>query len=127
MVISFISIITISLIDKKNKKEEMFHKLVKKSHLGRTSLFFLDIDNPKPDEIKKWMEVNNLTIISASYRLGISKRQFSRFLSGDTNAKKVHSLAMQMIWLILENKKMEQNNLEKKENSKKRKIRIPIK
>ncbi len=90
-------------------------------------MFFLDIDNPKPDEIKKWMEVNNLTIISASYRLGISKRQFSRFLSGDTNAKKVHSLAMQMIWLILENKKMEQNNLEKKENSKKRKIRIPIK
>ena len=36
MVISFISIITISLIDKKNKNEEMFHKLVKKSHLGRT-------------------------------------------------------------------------------------------
>ena len=36
MIISFTSIITISLIDKKNKNEEMFRKLVKKSHLGRT-------------------------------------------------------------------------------------------
>ena len=71
-------------------------------------MFFLDLDNPKPDEIKKWMEVNNLTIISASNKLGISKRQFSRFLSGDTNAKKVHSLAMQMLWLIIENNKIEQ-------------------
>ena len=90
-------------------------------------MFFLDIDKPKPDEIKKWMEINNLTIISASYRLGISKRQFSRFLSGDTNAKKVHSLAMQMLWLIIENKKIEQKNLQKNNNSKEGKIRIPIK
>tara|TARA_Y100000287_G_C13974821_1_gene235191 strand:- start:36 stop:308 length:273 start_codon:yes stop_codon:yes gene_type:complete len=90
-------------------------------------LFFLDLDNPKPDEIKKWMEVNNLTIISASNKLGISKRQFSRFLSGDTNAKKVHSLAMQMLWLIIENKKIEQKNLQKNNNSKKGRIRIPIK
>ena len=90
-------------------------------------MFFLDLDNPKPDEIKKWMEVNNLTIISASNKLGISKRQFSRFLSGDTNAKKVHSLAMQMLWLIIENKKIEQKNLQKNNNSKKRRIRIPIK
>ena len=36
MLISFIAIIAISLIDKKNKNEEKFHKLVKKSHLGRT-------------------------------------------------------------------------------------------
>ncbi len=90
-------------------------------------MFFLDLDNPKPDEIKKWMEVNNLTIISASNKLGISKRQFSRFLSGDTNAKKVHSLAMQMLWLIIENKKIEQKNLQKNNNSKKGRIRIPIK
>ena len=90
-------------------------------------MFFLDLDNPKPDEIKKWMEVNNLTIISASNKLGISKRQFSRFLSGDTNAKKVHSLAMQMLWLIIENKKIEQKNLQKNNNSKEGKIRIPIK
>ena len=83
-------------------------------------MFFLDLDNPKPDEIKKWMEVNNLTIISASNKLGISKRQFSRFLSGDTNAKKVHSLAMQMLWLIIENKKIEQKNLQKKTTLKKK-------
>jgi hypothetical protein len=90
-------------------------------------LFFLDLDNPKPDEIKKWMEINNLTIISASNKLGISKRQFSRFLSGDTNAKKVHSLAMQMLWLIIENNKIEEKNLQKDNNSKKERIRIPIK
>ena len=90
-------------------------------------MFFLDLDNPKPDEIKKWMEVNNLTIISASNKLGISKRQFSRFLSGDTNAKKVHSLAMQMLWLIIENNKIEEKNLQKNNNSKKERIRIPIK
>ena len=90
-------------------------------------MFFLDLDNPKPDEIKKWMEVNNLTIISASNKLGISKRQFSRFLSGDTNAKKVHSLAMQMLWLIIENSKIEEKNLQKNNNSKKERIRIPIK
>ncbi len=90
-------------------------------------MFFLDLDNPKPDEIKKWMEINNLTIISASNKLGISKRQFSRFLSGDTNAKKVHSLAMQMLWLIIENNKIEEKNLQKNNNSKKERIRIPIK
>lgn len=90
-------------------------------------MFFLDLDNPKPDEIKKWMEINNLTIISASNKLGISKRQFSRFLSGDTNAKKVHSLAMQMLWLIIENNKIEEKNLQKDNNSKKERIRIPIK
>ena len=92
-------------------------------------MFFLDIDKPKPDEIKKWMEINNLTIISASYRLGISKRQFSRFLSGETSAKRIHTLAMQMIWLINENKKMDRHESydEKKNQQKVKKISIPIK
>ena len=45
-------------------------------------------------------EKNDFTIDSGSSALGISKRQFARFLSGETNAKRVHSLAMQMIWLI---------------------------
>ena len=50
-------------------------------------------------------EKNDFTIDSGSSALGISKRQFARFLSGETNAKRVHSLAMQMVWLINENKK----------------------
>ena len=51
------------------------------------------------------MKKNDFTIDSGSSALGISKRQFARFLSGETNAKRVHSLAMQMVWLINENKK----------------------
>jgi transcriptional regulator with XRE-family HTH domain len=90
-------------------------------------LFFFDLDNPKPHEIKGWMKNNNLTIETASKSLGVSKRQFSRFLSGETSAKKVHTLAMQMIWLINENKKIdeESKNNHKKNNSKR--ISIPIK
>ena len=60
----------------------------------------------------------------------ISKRQFSRFLSGETNAKRVHTLAMQMVWLIKENKKelqKEYNSLEKPNNKKTKKISIQIK
>ena len=68
-------------------------------------MLFFDIDNPSPDEIKIWMKKNDFTIDSGSSALGISKRQFARFLSGETNAKRVHSLAMQMVWLINENKK----------------------
>ena len=51
------------------------------------------------------MEKNNFTLFSASQKIGVSKRQFSRFLSGETSAKRVHALAMQMVWLIQENKK----------------------
>ena len=87
-------------------------------------MFFFDLDNPKPQEIKDWMKNNNLTIETASKSLGVSKRQFSRFLSGETNAKKVHTLAMQMIWILNENKKEIINN-NVKNNSKK--IQIPIK
>lgn len=92
-------------------------------------MFFFDLDKPNPDEIKNWMKINNLTIISASRKLGISKRQFSRFLSGETSAKRIHTLAMQMIWLINENKKMErhENGGEKKNQQKVKKISIPIK
>ena len=90
-------------------------------------MFFFDLDNPKPQEIKDWMKNNELTIETASRSLGVSKRQFSRFLSGETNAKKVHTLAMQMVWLINENKKIdeESKNNHKKKNVKR--ISIPIK
>ena len=87
-------------------------------------MFFFDIDNPKPSEIKEWMKINNLNIEKSSEILGLSKRQFSRFLSGETNAKRVHSLAMQMVWLISENKREFDNKLVKK---KAKKISIPIK
>ena len=87
-------------------------------------MFFFDIDNPKPEEIKKWMKINNLNIEKASEILGLSKRQFSRFLSGETYAKRVHSLAMKMVWLISENKREFDNKLVKK---KAKKISIPIK
>ena len=51
------------------------------------------------------MRLNNLNIGNASDALGISKRQFSRILSGESKAKRLHALAMQMVWLINENKK----------------------
>ena len=75
-------------------------------------------------EIKKWMKINNLNIEKSSEILGLSKRQFSRFLSGETNAKRVHSLAMQMVWLINENNREFDNKLIKKKT---KKITIPIK
>ncbi len=87
-------------------------------------MFFFDIDNPNPDEIKKWMKVNNFNIDKSSEILGLSKRQFSRFLSGETKAKRVHSLAMQMVWLINENKREFDKKIVKKEV---KKISIPIK
>ena len=66
---------------------------------------FDNINNPEPDEIKIWLNEVKLTINQASIALGISKRQFSRFLSGDTKAKKLHALAMQMVWLVEEKNK----------------------
>ena len=66
---------------------------------------FDNINNPEPDEIKIWLNEVKFTINQASIALGISKRQFSRFLSGDTKAKKVHALAMQMVWLVEEKNK----------------------
>ena len=87
-------------------------------------MFFFDIDNPNPEEIKKWMKVNNLNIEKSSEILGLSKRQFSRFLSGETKAKRVHSLAMQMVWLINENKREFDKKIVKKEV---KEISIPIK
>tara|TARA_X000001036_G_scaffold188401_1_gene177596 strand:+ start:1734 stop:2006 length:273 start_codon:yes stop_codon:yes gene_type:complete len=90
-------------------------------------LFFFDLDNPKPQEIKDWMKNNNLTIETASKSLGVSKRQFSRFLSGETNAKKVHTLAMQMLWLINENKKIDEENKNNHKKNKVKRISIPIK
>ena len=87
-------------------------------------MFFFDIDNPNPEEIKKWMKIKNLNIEKSSEILGLSKRQFSRFLSGETKAKRVHSLAMQMVWLINENKREFDKKVVKKEV---KKISIPIK
>ncbi len=89
-------------------------------------MLFFDIDNPSPNEIKNWMKNINLSANEAAKNLGISKRQFSRFLSGETNAKRIHSLAMQMIWLLNENKKRVINESEQiKKDAKK--ISIPIK
>ena len=91
-------------------------------------MFFFDLDNPKPLEIKNWMEKNNFTLFSASQKIGVSKRQFSRFLSGETSAKRVHALAMQMVWLIQENKKeMDEDSNKKYIKGSHRKINIPIK
>ena len=89
-------------------------------------MLFFDIDNPTPNEIKNWMKNINLSANEAAKNLGISKRLFSRFLSGETTAKRIHSLAMQMIWLINENKKRVINESEQiKKDTKK--ISIPIK
>ena len=90
-------------------------------------MLFFDIDKPSPEEIKIWMKKNDFTIDSGSSALGISKRQFARFLSGETNAKRVHSLAMQMVWLINENKKNIINQHTQKQKKDIKKISIPIK
>ncbi len=87
-------------------------------------MFFFDIDEPRPAEIREWMHSNNLSIKSASEILGISQRQFSRILSGESKAKRIHSLAMQMIWLINENKKKVGEDILKKKN--KKRVKIPI-
>lgn len=86
---------------------------------------FNNINNPIPQEIKSWMIEINLSISQASVALGISKRQFSRLLSGETKAKKIHGLAMQMLWLVEENNKdlIKIKSKIKKENI----IKIPIK
>lgn len=85
---------------------------------------FNDINNPIPQEIKSWMIEINLSINEASIALGISKRQFSRLLSGETKAKKIHGLAMQMLWLVEENNK---DLIDKKKMKKDNKvIKIPI-
>ncbi len=88
-------------------------------------MLFADINNPTTQEIKDWMLKSDLSISSASELLGISKRQFLRIISGESKAKKIHSLAMQMIWLINENKK---NILNKSSevNSQTKIIKIPI-
>ena len=89
-------------------------------------MLFLNINEPSPNEIRQWMKINNLTIQSASETLGISKRQYARILSGESKAKRLHALAMQMVWLINENKKKiidetSNNNVSKKS------VKIPIK
>lgn len=86
-------------------------------------MIFIDIDKPHPQEIKEWMKKNKLNIDQSAGILGISKRQFSRFLSGETQAKRVHSLAMQMVWILYENKK----EIIKNDKSGSKKVIIPIK
>tara|TARA_X000000950_G_scaffold144775_1_gene179111 strand:+ start:1743 stop:2003 length:261 start_codon:yes stop_codon:yes gene_type:complete len=86
-------------------------------------LIFIDIDKPHPREIKEWMKKNKLNIDQSAEILGISKRQFSRFLSGETQAKRVHSLAMQMVWILYENKK----EIIKNDKGHSKKVTIPIK
>ncbi len=89
-------------------------------------MLFLNINKPSPSEIREWMRINDLTVQSASEILGISKRQYARILSGESKAKRLHALAMQMVWLINENKKqiIDQNL---KQNISKKSIKIPIK
>ena len=86
-------------------------------------MIFIDIDKPHPREIKEWMKKNKLNIDQSAEILGISKRQFSRFLSGETQAKRVHSLAMQMVWILNENKK----EIVKNDKGNSKKVTIPIK
>ena len=88
-------------------------------------MLFLNINEPTPTEIREWMKLNNLNVGNASNALGISKRQFSRILSGESKAKKIHALAMQMVWLINENKKKIINE-NKNRNLSKKTIKIPI-
>ena len=89
-------------------------------------MLFLNINEPSPNEIRQWMKINDLTIQSASETLGISKRQYARILSGESKAKRIHALAMQMIWLINENKKkIIDENLS--DNISKKTVKIPIK
>ncbi len=88
-------------------------------------MLFADINNPTTQEIKDWMIKSDLSINSASELLGISKRQLLRIISGESKAKKIHSLAMQMIWLINENKKNILNKSQEN-NSRKKVIKIPI-
>ena len=71
------------------------------------------------------MKLNNLNVRNASDALGISKRQFSRILSGESKAKRLHALAKQMVWLINENKKKIIDENQNKTLSKKT-IKIPI-
>ena len=89
-------------------------------------MLFFNVDEPTPDEIRKWMQLNNLSIQTASSLLGISKRQYSRILSGESKAKRLHALAMQMIWLIKENKKEMMKNPNSEEKTKQKVIKIPI-
>ena len=88
-------------------------------------MLFLDINEPTPSEIREWMRLNNLNVGNASDALGISKRQFSRILSGESKAKRLHALAMQMVWLINENKKKIIDENQNKTLSKQT-IKIPI-
>ncbi len=89
-------------------------------------MLFLNINEPSPNEIRQWMKINDLTIQSASETLGISKRQYARILSGESKAKRIHALAMQMVWLINENKKkIIDENLNDKIS--KKTVKIPIK
>ncbi len=87
-------------------------------------MLFYNIDKPSPEEVKEWMKINELSINSASEALGISKRQILRFLSGETSPKRVHALAMQMIWLINENKRKISNKEVSYQKNKKIKIII---
>ncbi len=99
--------------------------LLEKLIWGNNLLLFLNINEPTPEEIREWMKLNNLNIGDASDSLGVSKRQFSRILSGESKAKRIHALAMQMVWLINENKKkiIDEN---KNRTSSNKTIKIPI-
>ena len=91
---------------------------------GKEILKFFGVTS---ETIKDWMKKNSLNIEGSSNVLGISKRQFSRFLSGETKAKRVHTLAMQMLWLINENKKIDEENKNNHKKNKVKRISIPIK
>ena len=87
-------------------------------------MLFLNIDKPRPEEVKEWMKKNDLSINTAAEVLGLSKRQVSRFISGETTPKRIHALAMQMVWLLNENKKKKIENNINPNTRKKKKILI---
>lgn len=86
---------------------------------------FNDVSNPEPYEIKQWLHETQLSVSQAANELGISNRQLSRFLSGETKAKKIHALAMQMVWLLIEEEKENEKINTVKSGIKS--IKIPIK
>tara|TARA_A100001015_G_scaffold318777_1_gene439670 strand:- start:398 stop:661 length:264 start_codon:yes stop_codon:yes gene_type:complete len=86
---------------------------------------FNNLNNPEPFEIKQWLKETKLSISQAANALGISNRQFSRLVSGETSAKKMHALAMQMVWLTIEENKEQEKYCDTSSGNKS--IQIPIK
>ena len=74
------------------------------------------------------MKKNDFTIDSGSFALVSPDKNLANWRLLIPSAKRVHSLAMQMVWLINENKKnIIDENIKKNKSKKVKKISIPIK